>query len=248
MKINSPEKFQSLPSGILFDTDNTLYPYDPANLAAQEAVFDKAVNMLSIKKDKFEESYHAARKEIKTTLGATASSHSRLLYMQRALELLGLGSNPLLALDLEQTYWSYFLRNAQIFEGVPELLSEIRRFGIKAAIVTDLTAQIQFRKVVYFDLDHFFDFIVTSEEAGADKPSSLPFELAMHKLSCDPSNTWMIGDNPVNDIEGAKKALGAVTIQKKHKGVKVGEGPQLPDAVINNFSELRQLLSRLATK
>ena len=32
MKILAPARFGHLPDAILFDTDNTLYPYDPAHL------------------------------------------------------------------------------------------------------------------------------------------------------------------------------------------------------------------------
>ena len=38
MKIYAPDRFDRLPDAILFDTDNTLYPYDPAHAAAQQAV------------------------------------------------------------------------------------------------------------------------------------------------------------------------------------------------------------------
>ena len=57
-----------------------------------------------------------------------------------------------------------------------------------------MTAQIQFRKLVYFGLDEFFDYVVTSEEAGADKPDKMPFKVALEKLQLEPENIWMIGD------------------------------------------------------
>ena len=40
MKINNHERFNRLPDAFLFDTDNTLYPYDPAHAAAQQAVLN----------------------------------------------------------------------------------------------------------------------------------------------------------------------------------------------------------------
>jgi HAD superfamily hydrolase (TIGR01549 family) len=98
------------------------------------------------------------------------------------LEIMGVGSQVLLALDFEQTYWRTFLSHAVLFEGVKELLDDLRLLGIPTAIVTDLTAQIQFRKVVYFNLDHYFDYIVTSEEAGYDKPHPAPFQIALEKM------------------------------------------------------------------
>ena len=248
MKINNQERFAQLPDAFLFDTDNTLYPYDPAHAAAQRAVRDKVVNTFSISPEDFDKAFKEARTQVKKRLKNTASSHSRLLYLQRMLEIMGLGSQVLLALDFEQTYWRTFLSNATLFSGVKELLDEIRLLGIPTAIVTDLTAQIQFRKVVYFGLDHHFDYIVTSEEAGFDKPHEAPFQIALEKMRPKGNCIWMIGDNPVNDIRGAREKINAVTLQKIHAGVEVGTDINTPDATFNDFGELRKLISMLGTQ
>lgn len=245
MKINNQERFARLPDAFLFDTDNTLYPYDPAHAAAQKAVRDKVVSTFSISPEDFDNAFQEARNQVKTRLKHTAPSHSRLLYLQRMLEIMGLGSQVLLALDFEQTYWRTFLSNAVLFDGVKELLDDIRLLGIPTAIVTDLTAQIQFRKVVYFGLDHYFDYIVTSEEAGFDKPHEAPFQIALEKMRPKGDCIWMIGDNPVNDIRGAREKINAVTLQKTHSGVELGTGANAPDASFNEFSALRKLVAKL---
>lgn len=246
MKINNQGRFTRLPDAILFDTDNTLYPYDPAHAAAQQAVRDKVAKTFSIAPEDFDKAFNEARAQVKTRLKHTASSHSRLLYLQRMLEIMGLGSQVLLALDFEQTYWRTFLSNAVLFDEVKELLDDIRLLGIPTAIVTDLTAQIQFRKVVYFGLDHYFDYIVTSEEAGFDKPHAAPFQIAIEKMRPKGDCLWMIGDNPVNDILGAREKINAVTLQKNHSGVELGTGPSEPDAVFTEFGQLRKLIATLA--
>jgi HAD superfamily hydrolase (TIGR01549 family) len=246
LKIYSKERFVRLPNAILFDTDNTLYPYDPAHAVAQAAVREKVVNTFSITHDDFNKAFKEARIQVKKRLNGTASSHSRLLYLQRMLEIMGLGSQVLLALDFEQTYWRTFLSNATLFDGVKELLDDLRLLGIPTAIVTDLTAQIQFRKMVYFGLDHYFDYIVTSEEAGFDKPHEAPFQIALEKIRPSGSNIWMVGDNPVNDIRGAREKIGAVTLQKIHSGAKLGVGESAPDASFREFGELRKLISKLS--
>ena len=92
MKIFSQDRFTRLPDAILFDTDNTLYPYDPAHALAQQAVRAKVVKTFSINPEDFDNAFREARKQIKARLGDTASSHSRLLYLQRMLEIMGLGS------------------------------------------------------------------------------------------------------------------------------------------------------------
>lgn len=248
MKIFNPERFTRLPDAILFDTDNTLYPYDPAHAAAQQAVRDKVVSTFSIKPEEFDKAFREAREQVKTRLKHTASSHSRLLYLQRMLEIMGLGSQVLLALDFEQTYWRTFLSEAILFDDVKELLDDLRLLGIPTAIVTDLTAQIQFRKVVYFGLDHYFDYIVTSEEAGHDKPHEAPFQIALEKMRPKGDCIWMIGDNPVNDIRGAREKINAVTLQKIHEGTPLGEGENAPHAAFTEFGELRKLVARLGAR
>lgn len=245
MKINNHERFTRLPDAFLFDTDNTLYPYDPAHAAAQSAVREKVAKTFSISQDDFDKAFNQARTEVKSRLKHTASSHSRLLYLQRMLEIMGLGSQVLLALDFEQTYWRTFLSNAILFDGVKELLDDIRLLGIPTAIVTDLTAQIQFRKVVYFGLDHYFDYIVTSEEAGFDKPHEAPFQIALQKMRPRGDCIWMIGDNPINDIKGAREKINSVTLQKLHDGVVVGADSCEADAAFNDFHELRNLIKKI---
>jgi len=245
VKIYTNERFDRLPDAILFDTDNTLYPYDPAHAAAQQAVRDKVVGTFSIKPEEFDKAFKEARNQVKSRLGETASSHSRLLYLQRMLEIMGLGSQVLLALDFEQTYWRTFLSNAILFDGVKELLDDLRLHSIPTAIVTDLTAQIQFRKIVYFGLDHYFDYIVTSEEAGFDKPHAAPFEIALEKMRPKGDCIWMIGDNPVNDIRGAREKINAITLQKIHDGTPLGTDRNAPDASFSEFSTLRRLIARL---
>lgn len=248
VKIYAPERLDRLPDAILFDTDNTLYPYDPAHAAAQQAVRDKVVATFSIRPEEFDTAFKQAREEIKSRLRHTASSHSRLLYLQRMLEIMGLGSQVLLALDFEQTYWRTFLSNAILFDDVKELLDDLRLLGIPTAIVTDLTAQIQFRKVVYFGLDQYFDYIVTSEEAGYDKPHAAPFTIALEKMRPKGDVVWMIGDNPVNDIRGGRETINAVTLQKIHSGTPLGVNENAPDASFSDFTALRRLIAQLELK
>lgn len=248
VKIYALDQFDRLPDAILFDTDNTLYPYNPAHAAAQSAVRDKVVSTFSIKVEEFDAAFKEARLQIKARLKHTASSHSRLLYLQRMLEIMGLGSQVLLALDFEQTYWRTFLSNAVLFDEVKELLDDVRLLGIPTAIVTDLTAQIQFRKIVYFGLDRYFDYIVTSEEAGFDKPHEAPFQIALEKMRPKGDRVWMIGDNPVNDIRGGREKINAVTLQKIHHGILPGTEENAPDATFKEFGELRRLIARIGGK
>ena len=184
------------------------------------------------------QAFSEARNNVKSVLKQTASAHSRLLYFQQTIELLGFNTQIMMTLNLEQTYWRTFLASAFLFPGVKEFIIDIKGKGIKTAIITDLTAQIQFRKIIYFGLDRYFDYIVTSEEAGTDKPDKAAFDMVLSKLKENPKDTWMIGDHPVNDIEGAKQ-LGMFTLQKKHKGVELSKNSP-PHHVFEEYTTLRK--------
>ena len=168
-----------------------------------------------------------------------------MLYFQRSLELLGLGAHVITALDLEQTYWRTFLHKAKLFEGVIETFNEIRLHGIPLIIITDLTVQIQMRKIVHFELDKYIDYLVTSEEAGADKIHHTPYKLALNKIEKTKGIFWMIGDSAQNDIESSKRAINAITIQKLHKGVDQSKEIK-PDALFREFFELKNLISNVS--
>ena len=246
LRVNNKELFHKLPDGILFDTDNTLYSYQPAHRKAMYALKNKVSRTLNVKISEVELNFERAKKEVKANLKNTAASHSRLLYVQRMLEFFGLGSQVLLALDFEQTYWRVFLSEAKLFPGLEDFLEELRLLQIPMAIVTDLTAQIQFRKMVYFNLDHYFDYIVTSEEVGYDKPHHSPFQASLNKMKLDKKNDiWFIGDNPKNDIEGAKKSINATTLQKIHSGVQPAKGKYKADLQFNEYKSLIKLINAI---
>ena len=248
MMIDRPEAFARQPHAVLFDLDNTLYAYAPAHEAAARAVRSKVAGMLSVEPKEFDRAADDARRRIKERLGRTASSHNRLLYFQQTLEIMGLGSRILLALDLEQTYWRAFLENAALFDEVEDLIQDLRGLDVPMALVTDLTAQIQFRKLVYWGLDNGFDYIVTSEEAGFDKPHEAPFRIALEKLRPAGEVVWMVGDDPEADVWGARKSIGAVTLQKVHRGVPEGRGDMAPDARFARFGEVRDLVRNCASE
>ena len=192
---------------LLLDLDDTLYAYKPCHQAGYEACKILASEQYSISNADFDTAWKAGRDKVHQDLHGQGASHSRLLYAQKASENLFGKSNPQFALDIEETYWRVFLDTMMFNPGVEAFLQEAKDKGIKMCIVTDLTAQIQMRKWIKLDLGRFIDFLVSSEEAGIEKPGSYMFELAMEKLGVKAEECIMIGDSEEKDIKGAE-ALG----------------------------------------
>ena len=248
--ILNANRFTEKPIAVLFDFDNTLYAYEPANEAGMLAVRNKAIKKTGVGSDEFDTAFAKARSDTKKQLGKTASSHSRLLYFQRTLELLGFRSQIQLSLEFEQAFWASYLATMELREGVIDFLDQLSRANIRKVLVTDLTTQIQFRKLIYLELDLRFEFIVTSEEAGEDKPHRSGFNLALHKLNSQQDSSevnaqtgkiWMIGDNVKSDIEGAKNAINATTLALKSE---IGNHDNNSiDMIFESFKDLEQFVS-----
>lgn len=237
----------SVPDAILMDLDNTVYPYDICADRAYAAVAKKVEVTFSISPGNFKTAYISARRRVKDRLGATASAHSRLLYINEALHILGLGFHPVTILELEQIYWREYLSNLEPFEGLVDFINEVRANDIPLVLVTNLTCDIQLRKLMFARLDRSFDCMVTSEEAGADKPSPMPYFGALEKigLSAENHTIWMIGDDVEADIKGAKNAIGAITFLKTDLPSLAKKSISDADAAFSNFLSLKNHFSSL---
>lgn len=188
---------------VVFDLDNTLYAYDPLDQEAGQRVQDFTCRMLGISKDRYQEAYQFGRAETKRKLGNVASSHNRLLYFQKTLEYMKVKPMPL-SLQMYEMYWGTFLEKMQLFPGVRSLIDSLCEKGIMIAVCTDLTAHIQHRKLIALGLSDDIFCLVTSEEAGREKPASEMFALCLEKLGLPAEEVCYIGDNYSKDIVGAK--------------------------------------------
>src|SRR5689334_18044777 len=101
------------PRGVLFDLDNTAYPYDPCHAAGLAAATNEAANLRpdwNLAVGDFERLYDDARRAVKEQVGPNAAAvHCRLLYCKLLVER-RLGRSDLdLTQSLHDAYWAgYF--------------------------------------------------------------------------------------------------------------------------------------------
>lgn len=188
---------------VICDLDDTLYDYSSIHPIAMDAV-SKFMNLeFHIEHSKFIEEFKKAQYSVKLQIGSDfAASHNRLLYFQRLMENLCL---PVIqyAPILYDIYWDTMLDNMELNNGVVDMLEYWKKKDITLGICTDLTAQIQYRKIKKLEIEQYISFLVTSEEAGIEKPNSKIFELCLEKSKYLSEQCCFIGDNFIKDIKGA---------------------------------------------
>ena len=185
--------------GILLDLDNTLYNYDYPHQIALKKVSEFFYLEHNINSDTFFKLYINSRQTIHSNLIGLASSHSRLLYFQNLCENLGVSPFKY-ALTANKLYWATFIDEMKLYDGV---MNFFKSYKGKICIVTDLTSEIQFKKINKLKIDQYIKYIVTSEESGCEKPNSNIFLKALNKINLKPNEVCMIGDNFNKDIIGA---------------------------------------------
>ncbi|AEN04697.1 HAD family hydrolase [Halolamina sp.] len=196
---------------VLFDLDDTLYPYPPCNEAGKQAAFETFQALgYDVSHEPFRELYQEARREVKRELTGTAAAHERFLYFKRLITIHTGSHHSGDTLALGEAYWEAYLDEMELFAGVEETFAELQEAGIDVAIVSNLTTRIQLKKLRRFDLEEQIDYLLTSEETGREKPSSVMFTLTLARLDTRPSEALMVGDSPEADIEGGN-AVGLST-------------------------------------
>ena len=128
----------------------------------------------------------------------------------------------------------------RLFDDVAPLFEALAG-RLPLALITNGASDLQREKLRHTDLERWFDAIVISGEAGCAKPDPRIFRLALENLGASEDGAWYVGDNPVNDIAGAKDAgLTAVWLNRDcavwpYQDVR-------PDHEIGSLAEMPSLL------
>jgi len=131
-------------------------------------------------------------------------------------------------------------RDSVPFPGVSETL-KLLQSQYRIGLVSNGRTKGQTAKIESCGIRGFFSSICISESFGYKKPEVAIFKACLEELSVVPSEAVFIGDNPVADIEPAKK-LGMFAIWVKNANF---PAPEICDGVITNISELPSIIQSL---
>jgi putative hydrolase of the HAD superfamily len=112
-------------------------------------------------------------------------------------------SDDKLAQQIGDDYVNISPTKKQLFPYTHETLSYLKK-KYKLYIITNGFSEIQSDKLKNCNLDQYFTGLITSEDAGAQKPSPVIFEHALKLANAERNESLMIGDDLETDILGAK--------------------------------------------
>ena len=192
-------------STVIFDIDNTLYHYDSAHQAAFQALCAFAQRELQLTPAAFTDLHRQADQILRQRTGGNcAAIHNRLIRYQILLEQTG---RPIsFAPQMSNLYWHTLLEHATAFPGAQDCFARLKANGYTIGIGTDMTADWQFAKLDRLGLLSYVDFMVSSEEAGAEKPTPRFFGCCLEKAGRPAEECAFVGDSLRKDAGGAQAA------------------------------------------
>lgn len=195
---------------VFIDLDGTLYDYDECHNAA----INHCVETWSQEEDRlpdfssqdFKKLYEKKRKEVTVRLYPQGACRSRLLAFLSLFEELKIQESYILAKKYNDLYWHTFIDHMIVEPDAISFLQKAHTERKKIVIVTDMLLDIQIMKIERLGIKKFISLLVTSEEAGCEKPSQKIFKYALQKSQADPQRTIMVGDSLDKDVQGAVNA------------------------------------------
>lgn len=121
------------------------------------------------------------------------------------------------------------------FSDVIPFLDAARDAGFALAVVTNGSTIAQRAKIDLLGRERFASIVVSAEH-GVAKPDAAIFRIALDELGVDPADAVHVGDHPVNDVEGSRRAgVRAILLDR------AGAAPLGPD-VANDLGRVQALL------
>lgn len=121
-----------------------------------------------------------------------------------------------------------------LFEDAIPTLQQLQRRGYRHYIASNNFPELE-RVLEALGLRPYFSGVVVSALIGYEKPNTCFFDTVL-AVAGKPETAWMIGDNPIDDIDGGKKA-GLTTVL-----VHTGEQVKQADFTVKDLEELLALL------
>lgn len=145
------------------------------------------------------------------------------------------------ARELRADFEEHFPERCVPFPGLASTLESIAAAGFGLGLVTNGRVLIQSRKIDGLGIRDHFRSIVISEATGFRKPDPRIFEMALRELRVAPGAAAYVGDHPVADMEGARRA-GLIPIWRRDD---FWPEPDHVEGIVEELAEVPDVLARL---
>ena len=150
----------------------------------------------------------------------------------------GLDVTEQLCLEMSDKFLDFCSTKPGVVEGAHELMDYLKQKGYRMHMCSNGFHEVQYKKLAACGLKDYFDTIILSEDAGANKPSMQYFDYALRQSGADIATTIMIGDNLQTDIVGASQA-GLDTILFNRWGI---EPSEVPTHTVETLQDIMKIL------
>lgn len=206
---------------VIFDADGTL-------LNSFELIYSAYVHVAETHGLKV-----PSPEEIRSQMGNPLPDIFKTLYPGEDLQAL---------LETNNTYVAANTMKSRAFEGVDELLNELKDMGLQLAILTSGGPKIQ-NILDHHNWSQYFSSVVHHERILRPKPDAEGFLLAAKECGVTPQEAIMVGDTVV-DIETGNNADAFCTIALTHGfGTKEDLQHAKPDYIVESLHELKALMA-----
>lgn len=121
----------------------------------------------------------------------------------------------------------------RLYEDTRPALDRLRQEGVRMAVVSNWDYSLH-RVMGMFGLENYFDLVLASLEEGVEKPDPRLFHICLERLGVAPEDVVHVGDNPVDDGEGAVAAgIRPVIVARDRSPLpgEIGRLTQLPEVL-----------------
>ncbi len=99
-----------------------------------------------------------------------------------------------------------FSKTAILYPDTVSTLEHLKKAGIKLGIITNGKHELQMRKIEMLGITEYFQQIIISRDYNTDKPDRALFDIMAKRLNIAPKEILFVGDDPINDVDGARRA------------------------------------------
>jgi HAD superfamily hydrolase (TIGR01549 family) len=239
---------------VIFDYIGTLVNCKSYTMeASREKLYDALVNEgFDIAKDKFLEAYILAHEKYRKIRYDQLREVTNAVWVAEALSGLGfeVTADDYRIKAALNVFFKDFVDALELRDGAKKLIKQAAKH-CKVALISNFThAPVIYKSLRELEINTFFNAVVVSEEVGWRKPSGKIFQHALNKLQIQANEAFYIGDSPIEDIKGAKKAgLKAIFVSSQFNTMKdLLESQQNPDFMAKDLQFVLENFDGIITR